>query len=201
MRIQKAVVWTIVCLETGRWLWAALIGHYSAIDMLPLHLCSISVWTGLFGVYKGWPILKEYGYGLGLPGALASMLTPDWGAYPFLSFQYLQSALGHTLLVLVPVLWVWGDGFRPNWRRLPSLFGLLLLFALPVALIDRLIGSNYLFLCGAPKDTPLELFQNWFGNPGYLLPLVGLIFVVWLILYLPWAIIGHARTKASRQRR
>ncbi len=188
-RVLRGIVLLAALLDVTRWIWAILIEHYSVVDMLPLHLCALTTWTNLAGVFSGKAIFKEYGYALGFPGALAAILTPEWYAYPFLSFQYLQSALIHTLLVMVPVLWVWGDGFRPNWRRLPALFGFLAVYAIPVALINHWLGSNYLFIHWAPKDTPLELFENWFGTPGYLIPLVALIFVVWTILYLPWAII------------
>lgn len=191
IRIQRSLVILIALLDISRWIWAALLGHYSIVEMLPLHLCSLSVWVELAAVFTDRPLLKEFGYALGMPGALASVLTPDWGVYPFVSYQYLQAALGHTLLVMVPTIWIWGDGFRPDYRRLPRLLGILVLFALPIAVIDWKLGSNYLFLCEAPKDTPLEIFENWFGNPGYLVPLVLLILVVWLILYLPWVIRGR----------
>jgi hypothetical integral membrane protein (TIGR02206 family) len=195
LRMQKVLVVLIVILQTSQWLWAAIIGHYNVVDMLPLHLCSMTVWVEVAGVFSGRTMFKEFCYALGMPGALASVLTPDWYSYPFVSYQYLQAALGHTLLVLIPVLWVWGDGFRPDYRRLPKLFGLLVLFAIPVALINWLLGSNYLFICQAPKDTPLELFENWFGNPGYLIPLIALIFIIWTILYLPWVIKSRIREK------
>lgn len=197
-RIQKTLVILIASLDISRWIWAACIGHYSIVDMLPLHLCSLSVWMEMAAVYTGKPILKEFGYALGMPGAMFSILTPDWGAYPFFSYQYLQASLGHTLLVLVPVIWVWGDGFRPDFRRLPKLFVALAAFTIPVAGIDLLLGSNYMFLCEAPKDTPLELFEKWFGNPGYLFPVVILILIVWMILYLPW-IIKDRMNKLDRQ--
>lgn len=197
--IQRTLVILTAILDISRWVWAALTGHYTIVEMLPLHLCSLSVWIEMAAVFTDRPLLKEFGYALGMPGALASILTPDWGNYPFVSYQYLQAALGHTLLVMVPAIWVWGDGFRPDYRRLPKLFGLLALFAAPIALIDWLLGSNYLFLCEAPKDTPLELFEKWFGNPGYLLPMILLILIVWAILYLPWVIKARLRqTKTVR---
>jgi hypothetical protein len=52
--------------------------------------------------------------------------------------------------------------------RLPKLFGLLALYAIPVALINQWLGSNYLFIHWRPKDTPLEIFEKWFGNPAIL---------------------------------
>ena len=35
------------------------------------------------------------------------------------------------------------------------------------------------------KD-PLETFEQWFGNPGYLIGFFGLVFIVWVIMYIPF---------------
>jgi hypothetical protein len=53
-----------------------------------------------------------------------------------------------------------------------------------------------LFLRYAPQDTPLEIFETKFGNPGYLVPLFMLILVIWLIFYLPWVILEAFSKKA-----
>lgn len=188
-RVQRVLIVVAAVLEVSRWVWAAIIGHYSVIEMLPLHLCSLSIWMEFAAIYTKKDFLKEFGYALCMTGALAALLTPDWSVYPFLNFQYLHSIIVHSLLLLIPVLWVWGDGFRPNFRRLPKCFLLLILFAAPIFALNFVLNSNYLFLRYAPKDTPLELFETLFGNPGYLFPLFMLILVIWLIFYLPWALI------------
>jgi len=189
--MQRTIIIAAAILEVSRWIWAALIGHYSVVEMLPLHLCSLSIWMEMAAVFSGKSFLKNFGYALCLPGAIAAVLTPDWSVYPFISFQYLHSVVVHTLLMLVPAIWIWGDGFRPDYRKLPICLLLLILFALPVYFINIFLGSNYLFLHEAPKGTPLEIYQTWFGNPGYLFPLFITIMVVWLVFYLPWMIKGR----------
>lgn len=190
IRMQKFIIVLAAVLDVARWIWAAIIGHYSFQEMLPLHLCSLSIWMELAAVFTGRSLLKEFGYALCMTGAMAAILTPDWSMYPFPSFQYLHSIVVHSLLILVPVLWIWGDGFRPNYRQLPKCLLILFAFAIPVFFINFAVDGNYLFLREAPKDTPIEIFDTWFGNPGYLVPLFFTIMVVWLVFYLPWMIIG-----------
>lgn len=150
-RMQRILIILAAILEVSRWIWAAFIGHYSVMEMLPLHLCSLSIWMEMAAVFTGKPLLKEFGYTLCMTGAFAALLTPDWSMYPFLSFQYLHSNVVHTLLIMVPAIWIWGDGFRPDFRRLPKCFLILILFAVPVFLINLALDSNYLFLREAPN--------------------------------------------------
>ncbi len=196
--VQRVLIIIAATLEVSRWIWAAIIGHYTIVEMLPLHLCSLSIWMEIAAVFSGKQLLKDFGYALCMPGALAALLTPDWYAYPFISFQYLHSVTVHSLLFLIPLIWVISDGFRPNFKNLPKCFGILMLFAVPVFGLNLLLGSNYLFLREAPKDTPLEIFENLCGNPGYIAPLFLLIIVVWILLYFPWAIADLLRSRKAQ---
>ena len=194
-RIQTGAAILLVAGYLGRWIWAASIGHYSIVEMLPLHLCTISVMVEFAAVISGRTILKEFGYCCSLPGAISSIITPGMGLYPILSYYYLQFAMAHMILILLPLIWVLVDGYQPDIRRFPACAALLLMFAGIAWTVNQLIGSNYMFLSYAPKDTPLEIFERWFGNPGYLIPTVLLIFAVWLVFYLPWVI--RSRMKRS----
>lgn len=193
--ILQVLVIFMVCSEIIDWVWYILIGHYSLRNCLPLHLCSASIFVEFAAVL--WTrnvMLKEFVYALSMPAALAALITPGW-YYPLFSFQYLQSALTHTLLILVPVLIVWGSGFRPDFRRLPGCFLLLLFLAGIAAAANSLFGGNYMFLGYVPKDTTLQVFERWFGHPGYIFLEIGLILIIWVILYLPWIAGGRKRNR------
>ena len=198
---KKSILQVLVIFMVGSeivdWVWYILIGHYSLRNCLPLHLCSASIFVEFAAVL--WTqnvILKEFAYALSMPAALAALITPGW-YYPLFSFQYLQSALTHTLLILVPVLIVWGSGFRPDFRRLPGCFLMLLSLAGIAAAANSLFGGNFMFLGYVPKDTALQVFERWFGHPGYIFLEIGLILVIWLILYLPW-IAGERKRNRRR---
>jgi uncharacterized membrane protein YwaF len=128
--------------------------------------------------------------------ANAALVTPGW-YFPFFSFGYLRAALMHALLVLVPALLVWGDGFRPDWRRL---WKVSLLFAVLIGAAvtaNIFLGSNYMFLSYVPADTALVVFQNWFGNPGYEIPEFVLLLLIWAALYVPRILAGRRKKEMS----
>ena len=198
-RIQMSVVFIMVTIQLFSWLWTAISGHYTIQQMLPLHLCTLSVWIEASAVINGSTLMKEFSYCCGMPGAVFAMLTPVMGEYPFCNYFYMQFSLAHSILILLPLLWIFGDGFQPNIRRLPHCFGLLLVFAGIAALTNKLIGSNYMFLRYAPLNTLLEVFERWCGTPGYIIPLILMVFVVWIILYIPWVVYESMQGKTGKE--
>ncbi len=196
-RIKHVLAVVLVSSEISVWIWKAVIGRYSLQDMLPLHLCGVSVFLEFAAVFgRRTALLREFSYALSMPAALLAVIMPGW-SYPLVSFQYLESILLHSLLILIPVLFVWGDGFHPDYRRLPGCFLLLLLFLGMAAAADFRFDANYMFLCGVPQDTLLQVFQSWCGHPGYLFPEIGLMLLLWLILYLPWIAADYRRKGPS----
>jgi len=187
-KIQVAAAVFMIAGTLVRWIWVALIGHYSVLEMLPLHLCTMSVIVEFAAVISENVILKEFSYAVSLPGAVASIITPLMGPYPLFSYYYLEFAVTHTVLVTLPLLWIFVDGFRPDFRRLPYCFAILLGFAAAAAIVNRALGSNYMFLNYAPSGTPLETFEKWCGTPGYLFPTILLLFLIWAVLYIPWMV-------------
>lgn len=187
-KIQVSAAIFMIAGTLIRWIWAASIGHYSIAEMLPLHLCTMSVIVEFAAVISKNLILKEFSYAVSLPGAVASIITPLMGPYPFCSYYYLEFAATHTILVTLPLLWILVDGFRPDFHRLPACFAILVAFAGAAAIVNRAIGSNYMFIRYAPKGTPLEIFEKWCGTPGYLIPTILLLLLIWIVLYIPWRV-------------
>lgn len=171
-----------------RWIWAIVIGHYYAAEMLPLQLCALSAAMEIAAVFSRKPLLKEFGYACGIPGALVAFIMPGIGPYPLWHFYYLLFILDHTILILLPMIWVWGDGFRPDVRRLLRCFILLLVMVGGDVVINARIGSNFMFLNFVPADTSLKPVADLFGNPGYQFVMAAILFVVWGMLYAPWII-------------
>jgi hypothetical integral membrane protein (TIGR02206 family) len=195
-KVMKALAITILLLEVARAIWAISIGHYELDRMLPLHLCGLMIFVELMAVFTKKRIFKELAYCLGLPGSFMALVTPEPSGYPLLSFQYLQSIVIHTLIALVPFLWVFADGFRPNIRYLPACFMWLCSFTAVAAGVNLILGSNYMFICQAPGQTPIELFDRWVGHPGYVGLLLLTVIVVWTLMVLPWE---FARRKKAHE--
>lgn len=187
-RIELTISVFFVCGYVLRWIWAAIIGHYYPTEMLPLHLCSLSAMIDIAAIYSRKSLLKEFGYACGIAGGIVTFLMPGMGVYPVFHFYYLVFIMNHSFLILMPILWIWGDGFRPSVKRLGKVFLLLMGLVGVVVLVNELIGSNFMFLSYVPDGTPLTAVGNALGNPGYQFAMAGILFIVWIVLYTPWVI-------------
>ena len=193
-RFVRVAMITIIVLEIVRESWAAIIGHYDFKRHLPLHLCGIMIFVEAAAVFSNRAFFKEFSYAVGLPAALMALITPEPSGYPFWNIQYLQSIAVHALLALIPLLWICGDGFRPNIRALPKNLALLAGLAAFCFGLNFLLGSNYMFVREAPADTPIQLFDRLVGWPWYIALLLVTVFVFWLFMYLPWELAARRRS-------
>lgn len=190
INIKMTLAALLIMLYFSRWIWCAFFGNvsYFMSMLLPLHLCSVSAIMATAAVFSNNRLLKEFSYGIGLPGALVALANPNLGPYPLFSFFFVEYTLTHLLLILLPLLFVFGDGFRPGIKSLPRSIYLSAPFVGTAFWVNQLIGSNYMFLNHVEKGTVLVLFDRWLGTPGYLIPVVVSIIIVWFILYAPWEI-------------
>lgn len=158
---------------------------YSIPEVLPLHMCGLSIFIVLWHVASGSKLAAELMYCLGMPGALCALLFPNWTHYPALNLLSINSVFVHILLAAYPIVLLSSGELRPNPRLLPKCFACLAGAAVPVYVFDKLTGMNYFFLNWPSVESPLELFARYLGNPGYILGFFPLIGIVWLLLYIP----------------
>ena len=128
------------------------------------------------------PALGQFIYAFSMPGAAFALVFPDWADYPLFHFVTFSSFLLHFLLLLYPVTALALGEIRPDLRRLPGSIAAMSALALPVWALNKLLGTNYMFLSWPPPGTPLELFAP-LGSVGYLLGFVPLALAVWALLY------------------
>jgi len=154
--------------------------------MLPLHMCSAMVWICAFMLVTENYTLYEYIYFLGIGAASQALLTPDAGRYGFPHFRFFQAILSHGSIVTAAVYMTVVEGFRPYWMSLVRLAIAGNVYLAFVALVNALLGSDYMFIARKP-DTPslIDLLGPW---PWYIVSLELIALVVCLLLYLPFAI-------------
>lgn len=166
--------------------WNYVTGRWTIQTMLPLHLCSLLVWTGaLMLVSKNYRIY-EFMYFMGIAGAIQALATPDLGIYGFPHFRFFQTFVSHGLIVTSAIYMTVVEGLRPTWKSMVRVAIWTNLYALVVFFINSAIGSNYLMINRKP-DLPslLDLLPPW---PVYILymEVIGVISI--LLLYLPFVI-------------
>ncbi|MDR1558500.1 MAG: TIGR02206 family membrane protein [Clostridiales bacterium] len=165
------------------------------VSQLPLHLCGLSMFIEIIHAVRPNKTTGEILYSLGLPGALAALLFPNWTMYPLWSYQAIQSFVVHGLhiaFVLMPLI---ADDIRPSARNIwrPALF--LLIIVPPIYFLNKRLNTNFFFVNAGSEGSPLEILINLMGNPGFLFGFVGLLLVLWFIMYLPFVVMEKKRRR------
>ena len=176
--------WSMVALDLFKDVYFIVSGVFS-YEFLPLHLCGMAIYISLLHAYRPGRVTGELLYSLCMPGAVMALVFPAWTFYPIWNIATLQCFLIHALLFLYPVMLLAGGDLRPGARNLPWCL-LFLLVACPlVALVNRALGTNFMFISTPPAAQPFLLFVRWFGDPGYIFGMFLLLLAVWAVLYLP----------------
>jgi len=176
----------IVVFELLRQVIYLQLGRYE-LGLLPLHLCGITELTIFIYAFTGNKYVKESLYSLGILGALLALLFADWLIYPIMHFQFIHSFVAHgSLFAFVLMLLVSGE-LRPDARKLPAVFMGTVLLMVPLYFFNKQFNTNFFFMNYPSPGSPLVLFEQWVGNPGYIGLTLVLLLIVWFFMYLPFS--------------
>lgn len=185
-RARYTLVTILVVAESSWHIWNVYWGHWSVQTMLPLHACSIMIIISIFMLLTGSYPLYEIVYFMGIGGAMQAVLTPEADIYGFPHFRMFQTLIVHSTLMLTGIYMTAIEDYRPTWRSLWRVMAYINIYALVVFGINFLLGSNYLYVMHKPPTASLlDVMGPW---PWYLLALEGMALVIFVLLYLPFAI-------------
>ncbi len=197
-RLMKILSVSMVVMELIKDFILAALGAFT-VGYLPLHLCSLSMFVCLYyAFHPNSPSTAHILHSVVLPGAVAALLFPNWTRFPLLHFQSIHSFLYHTLLMLFALMPLVFRRFTPGLRGIiPSL---LFLFgvSVPVGPLNKLLGTNYMFLRGPSKGSPLEFLAVLPGKFGYLAGYLALVLAVLFLMNLPFSVLGGIRKRRHR---
>ena len=183
-RITLAIV--LVVNETAWHLWNVFTGQWTIQTMLPLHLCSVLVWTNAAMLFTRNYFLYQFAYLLGIAAAIQALLTPDAGIYGFPHFRAFQTFISHGSIVLSGIYMTFVEGYRPTWKSVRQVLVWGNVYLAVIFVLNQLIGSNYLFVAHKPETASLmDMLGPW---PLYILWLELIAIALCLLLYLPFAI-------------
>ena len=169
---------------TGQWEW----------EFLPLHLCSFNIFVCVYNSFKRDDLSSEVLYSTCIPGASLALLMPTWTDLPFWNFMSIHSNSVHVLLLMYPLLLLAG-GFKPDIKRIPKVFLVLLCECVPIFFLNKVLDTNFFFLNGTANNPVLEIFEKILGEEIYFLGMPVLLVFVWAAMYLPWYFIGKKKMK------
>ena len=180
--VLKALGISILLVEIVKDLVLIWQGEFSH-GYLPFHLCGINILLIAFDVVKPTRVVRSFLYYFAIPGAALALLFPNWTALPFWNFFSLNSVIVHFLLVLYPLLLVTTGQVATDLKSAVKGVVLLAAMAVPVYGLNRLWGTNFMFLMEPDSGNPLEFFEKLLGSHLWGFPI--LLPVVILIMYIP----------------
>jgi hypothetical integral membrane protein (TIGR02206 family) len=188
--IRLVVGITVLTLELGIRQGGFLIKGIYTADILPLHACAATTFLVFIDSVKPNSWCREFIYALGTWGATCALIFPDWADQPLMNLFTWQSFSVHALLVGYALMILVAKEFRPSIRNLWKAVIIMVGFVVPSLLANHFLGTNFWFLATAAPGSPLEPLQGFAGNL-YIPLLLGLLIVLWAMMYVPWHIRKH----------
>jgi hypothetical integral membrane protein (TIGR02206 family) len=187
-----AIASLAIGLEVSFQIWQMAHGRWDFAESLPLHLCRLTSYLGIYTILSGNHKVFEIAYFWSLAGVV-SVLFPDI-QHGVDRFRYWHFMLSHMLFFYLYMYLLFVRGmpltFHSFRKSFLTLLGLALFVIVPVNL---LFDMNYMYL-REPGDTPFVIFAGH-GYPLYLMGCIGLVMVVITLWYLPIHL--YNRTKAN----
>ena len=170
-------------------------GLWTKETSLPLHLCDITAifsWVGL--IWRSRLVYEGLFY-WGIPGAIISLATPEFtlaqgvinqdGTLGEETLVFLDYYVSHGGILASALYLTFALGMRPgrgSWWKI-SLLGLPLLLA--VGLVNKVLDTNYIFLCKPPQVASGLIIGDW---PWYVFGMIIMVSLCSLLLYIPFAL-------------
>jgi hypothetical integral membrane protein (TIGR02206 family) len=182
--IRLILACLLIALEVTEYSWKTAAGEWSVQSGLPLHLCRIGVYVTAAMLITGNRYFFELSYFWSLGGALNALVTPTLSGSNFPHLLFFKFFLSHGLLIVSALYMMLYEGLRPYRGSVVRVIAVTHLYAGIVTLVNLILGSNYLYLCGNPgRGTVISLFGPW---PWYLPFLWLMVTGAVLVLYLPF---------------
>lgn len=168
------------------------------LDHLPLHMCYFGAFIIMAHAFarKHSDVTAALTYAISLPGALLALATPNWSVLPFWNFSGISSFIYHLLLIMYPVMLIAG-GYRPQFRHLRPALPFIALTAIAIFVLNKIIGTDFLFINGGKTVGWLRAMTKIFGIYGYLWIFPVIMALLWTIQFLPFYLAERHSAKKS----
>jgi hypothetical integral membrane protein (TIGR02206 family) len=152
-------------------------------DGLPLHLCDFSTMAIILYFLTQKRDFFVFAFFFGIAGGGMSILTPDT-IYGFPYVGYIQSQIGHTMILMGVTYAIVIDNQRPYLKDIPKVFMYATILLLFTYLMNYLLGTNYWFLAEKPAGDNITTLMR--PEPFHIIDLYIVALLVCYSMYLPY---------------
>ena len=152
-------------------------------DGLPLHLCDFSTIAIILYFLTQKRDFFVFAFFFGIAGGGMSILTPDT-VYGFPYVGYIQSQIGHTMILMGVTYAMVIDNQRPYLNDIPKVFMYATILLLFTYLMNYLLGTNYWFLAEKPVGNNITTLMR--PEPFHIIDLYVVALLVCYSMYLPY---------------
>ncbi|MCY6369183.1 TIGR02206 family membrane protein [Clostridium ganghwense] len=164
--------------------WYVDSGNFTLKESLPLYTCRLCIILCIFMLLNGSYKIFEVVYFWGLGGASIALLNPDTSGFVFPHIMFVQFFVGHGGILISLVFMIFVYKYTPNLNSLKRTFKWTFVYLFAVGGFNYLVNGNYSYLRQKPLTaSPLDYLPPY---PYYVLILVGFMFVLFFLLYLPF---------------
>lgn len=153
---------------------------------LPLHICNLCEVLVLVYALSGNELLGSVLYGVGTVGSLAALLFPGWSYAPTFSLPSVCGFGEHSLVLMFIIMKLRDKSIRPDFRQLWQPLVFTGIYVAAIQPFNSGYGTNFAFVNWAPPGTPLALWDEMYGNPGYIVVYALAFIALEIALFLPW---------------
>ena len=174
----------------GHWLWLALLTVLTIV-LLRKYVAAGEkarrIWSRLVGFSMPvWMLLRAT--------YILALIFPDWNTYPAIHFISVEGFFFHAGIVLYVVSQLYSHGIVPKLGKMWQVMLFLIMVVTPIYFLDKAWDVNYMFVNQPSQGSPLELLEEYLGNPGYLFGYAGLIFLCIFLMDLGYVLVTRRRS-------
>lgn len=188
--IRYTLIAVLILSEVTLNVWYIWQGRYDIKDTLPLELCSITLYLCIVMLIWKNRFIFQIVYFTGIGGAMMALLTPALD-YTFPHYRFIEFFAAHIAIILSVLYMVWIEQYRPTLKSVLIAMGFLNVLLVVVGTVNYLTGGNYMFLARKPETA--SLLDVLGPYPWYLISLELVAALLFLLLYLPFAIKSRRR--------
>lgn len=179
-RIEKGFITYFLIEELCYTVWILIKGpHNPLIEVLPLHLCSICIYTSIMAMLFDNEKLRRFVAINNLFGGIIAICYPAnvSGIYPLLSYRVINFYLLHSALIMVALLQL----KQLRYLRLQDLkFNMVILAVLAAIamMINSQLHTDYLFVGWPPKISIIHRIYEVVGSKLYYPVTILVLFIL-----------------------